>query len=196
MSYFVHPKALVDTKDIGEGTRIWAFAQVMEGSRVGADCNICGHSFIEKGAILGNNVTVKNGISIWEKVIVEDNVFLGPNMVFTNVVRPRSGVRGNFKETVVKKGATIGANATVVCGITIGQYAFVGAGAVVTKDVKPYSLVTGSPARHKGYVCECAEKLGFEGVVGICSNCGRKYKLQDGNLIPEEQIGVDSRSCS
>lgn len=174
-SFFVHDRALCESDDVGAGTRIWAFAQVMKGARVGKNCNVCGHAFIEAGAVLGNGVTVKNAVLIWDKVSIEDDVFLGPNMVFTNDMNPRSAFKkdaSHFLPTLVRRGATIGANATIVCGVTIGESAFVGAGTVVTRDVPAFALVVGNPARQIGWVCACGERLADHLVCG----CGRTYK--------------------
>lgn len=181
MDYFVHQRAFVESKKVGRGSRIWAFSHIMEGAEIGRDCNVGEHCFIESGAVIGNNVVVKNGVSVWEKIRVEDNVFLGPNMVFTNDLFPRSGVRdrSRFLPVVVKKGASIGANSTIVCGITIGEYAFIGAGSVVTKDVPPFSIVYGNPARFKGHICACAGKLEFSGGRTRCK-CGKNYSLKGG----------------
>ena len=155
---FVHALALVESSNIGKNTRIWPFAHVMKGGRVGEACNVCEQVFIEGGAVIGNHCTIKNGISIWNKVRIEDDVFLGPHMVFTNDLKPRAFIRGELVETVVKKGATIGAGAVIVCGVTLGEYAFVAAGAVVTKDVPAHGFVLGNPAKLKGYVCKCAQQ--------------------------------------
>lgn len=174
-SVFVHPRGLCETEAVGPRTRIWAFAHVLSGAQIGADCNVCDHAFVEGGAKLGDRVTVKNAVLIWDGVTVEDEVFLGPNMVFTNDLRPRATVkknRGQFVPTVVRRGATIGANATVVCGTTIGEHAFVAAGAVVTRDVAPHALVAGSPARRLGWVCTCGESLDAE----LVCTCGRRYR--------------------
>ncbi len=157
-SVMVHPLAWVESPQVGEKTRIWAFAHVMKGAQVGSECNLGEQVFIENGAQIGNRVTLKNGISVWDKVTVEDDVFLGPQMVFTNHRTPRAFIkegRGSFSPTRVRKGATIGAGAILVCGIEIGEYAFVAAGAVVTKSVPAYGYVAGNPARLKGFVCRC-----------------------------------------
>lgn len=177
---FIHPKALVETDQIGEGTRVWAFAHIMEGAVIGRNCNICDHSFIESTVRIGNGVKVKNGVAIWEKVTIEDDVFLGPYCVFTNDLNPRAAVQKAHDElvpTLVKRGASIGANATVVCGITVGEYAFIAAGAVVTKDVPPYALMMGVPAKMVGYMCQCGERIEFG---RPCPKCGREYELVDG----------------
>ena len=157
---FIHPQALVESEEIGEGTRIWAFAHVMKGARIGKGCNIGDHSFIESGVTIGDDVTVKNGVSIWEGVEIGDRVFVGPNVAFTNDLRPRSkAYHAKPERTVVREGASIGANATILSGITIGQYAMIGAGAVVTKDVRDFELVTGNPARHAGWVSKAGERV-------------------------------------
>jgi len=174
-SVFVHEKALCESDAVGPRTRIWAFAHVMEGARIGADCNVCDHVFIEGGAIVGDGVTVKNNVLVWDKVTIEDDVFLGPNAVFTNDLNPRAAVKkpsSDLMSTFVRRGATIGANATVVCGVTIGEHAFVGAGAVVTSDVAPYALVLGNPGRRVGWVCVCGRSLKAE----LRCTCGRRYR--------------------
>ena len=157
---FIHPNALVESDDIGEETRIWAFAHVMEGARIGKGCNVGDHSFIESGVTIGDDVTVKNGVSIWEGVEIGDRVFIGPNVAFTNDSRPRSKI---FHPTPVKtfvlEGASIGANATILPGITIGRYSMIGAGAIVTKDVQDFELAVGCPARHGGWVNRAGEKV-------------------------------------
>ena len=159
---YVHPLALCESGDVGAGTRVWAFAHVMEGAHVGADCNICGHAFIESGAFVGDRVTVKNGVMIWDRVTVDDDVFLGPGVTFTNDLTPRAAVKKRGDElvaTYVRAGATIGANATIVCGVTIGTFAFVAAGAVVTSDVAAHRLVAGNPAVPRGWACTCGRRL-------------------------------------
>lgn len=178
-SVFVHERALCETDDVGPGTRIWAFAHVMKNAKVGAGCNVCDHAFIEGGAVVGDRVTIKNCVLIWDKVTIEDEVFLGPNMVFTNDMNPRVAFKKSadgFLPTVVKKNASIGANATIVCGVTIGQNAFVGAGSVVIRDVPAYAVVAGNPARRIGWMCACGAKLPRP-VAGetTCTACGRGY---------------------
>ncbi len=160
--FFVHQNALCDSKEIGEGTRIWGFSQVLKGARIGKNCNICAHAFIENKVVIGNNCTIKNGVAVWDCVTLEDGVFVGPYAVFTNDLKPRAFLkRGgtHFLPTVLKRGCTLGANCTIVCGVTIGEFAMVGAGAVVTKDVAPHTLVVGSPARPVGMLCFCGERL-------------------------------------
>jgi UDP-2-acetamido-3-amino-2,3-dideoxy-glucuronate N-acetyltransferase len=159
---FVHSHGLCESKDVGRRTRIWAFAHVLPGAVIGADCNICDHVFVETGARIGDHVTVKNGVLIWDLVTIEDDVFVGPGVVFTNDLRPRARIkrgREALVPTLVKAGATIGANATVVCGTTIGRHAFVAAGAVVTEDVPDHALVAGNPSRRVAWVSECGARL-------------------------------------
>lgn len=177
--YFVHPTAVVDEPvEIGEGTQIWHFSHIMSGAKIGRNCIIGQNVFIGSGAMLGDNIKIQNNVSIYNAVILEDDVFCGPSMVFTNVFNPRSFIsrKREFRKTLVQKGATIGANATVVCGNTIGQYAFVGAGSVVTKDVEDYALFYGNPGKVKGWVCQCAEELTFRTGKAKCQGCGKKYR--------------------
>jgi len=188
-SYFVHPRALVESDAIGPRTRIWAFAHVMEGAKIGADCNLGDHSFIESGVVLGNNVTVKNGVSLWSGLTVEDNVFLGPHCVFTNDRNPRAYIKKSVSEllpTVIRSNATIGANATILCGLSIGRYAFVGAGTVVLRSLPDFALAVGNPARQIGWMCQCANRLPYisPGTVGTCQHCGRQYELGPEGLRP------------
>ncbi len=183
----IHALALCESDEVGQGTRVWAFAHVMHGARVGARCNLGEGVFVESGVTVGNDVTVKNGVALYGGVTLEDDVFIGPNAVFTNDLRPRSGVykkpAGKFLTTRVARGASIGANATIVCGVTIGSYAMVGAGAVVTRDVAPHTLVVGVPARATGWVCACGEKLATKGTVFVCE-CGRRWTpAADGGLM-------------
>jgi UDP-2-acetamido-3-amino-2,3-dideoxy-glucuronate N-acetyltransferase len=181
--YFAHSTAVIDEGcEIGKGTKIWHFSHIMTGCNIGENCNLGQNVVISPSVILGNNVKVQNNVSIYTGVICEDDVFLGPSMVFTNVINPRSAIqrKNEYKPTLVKKGATIGANATIVCGITIGEYAFIGAGAVVTKNIKPYSLVIGNPAKQSGWMSEYGHKLKFnkEGFA-ICPESGEKYELKN-----------------
>jgi UDP-2-acetamido-3-amino-2,3-dideoxy-glucuronate N-acetyltransferase len=186
MSYFSHETAIIDKGcSIGEGTKIWHFSHVMPDCVIGKNCNIGQNVVISPQVILGNNVKVQNNVSIYTGVICEDDVFLGPSMVFTNVFNPRSAIarKSEYKKTWVKKGASIGANATIVCGIEIGEYAFIGAGAVVTKDVLPYQLVYGNPARFGGWMSEYGHKLNFdENGMAHCPESGQMYKLVDGKV--------------
>jgi UDP-2-acetamido-3-amino-2,3-dideoxy-glucuronate N-acetyltransferase len=181
--YFAHSTAVIDEGcEIGKGTKIWHFSHIMTGCNIGENCNLGQNVVISPSVILGNNVKVQNNVSIYTGVICEDDVFLGPSMVFTNVINPRSAIqrKNEYKPTLVKKGASIGANATIVCGITIGEYAFIGAGAVVTKNIKPYSLVIGNPARQTGWMSEYGHKLKFnkEGFA-ICPESGEKYEIKN-----------------
>ena len=183
MSYFAHETAVIDEGcEIGEGTKIWHFSHVMPDCTIGLKCNIGQNVVVSPGVILGSNVKVQNNVSIYTGVICEDDVFLGPSMVFTNVINPRSGVnrRGEYARTLVKKGASIGANATIVCGHDIGSYAFIGAGAVVTKEVPDYALVVGNPARQIGWMSEFGERLEFDANgTAVCNGSGEKYILKD-----------------
>lgn len=186
--YFIHESSYVDEgAEIGNGTKIWHFCHVMPRSRIGDSCNIGQNVLVSSDVIIGNNVKIQNNISLYTGVIVEDDVFLGPSMVFTNVINPRSHVsrKDEYKTTLVRKGASIGANATIVCGVTLGCYCFVGAGAVVTKDVPDYALVYGMPASIRGWVCQCGEQLTFEGERAVCSGCGDAYRKQDQVVRPE-----------
>lgn len=178
--FFRHPLALVESDAIGRGTRVWAWAHVMQGARVGADCNIGEHCFVERGVVLGDRVTVKNGVAIWEGVTAEDDVFFGPNAVLTNDLRPRSRVyHDHVVPTLLRKGASVGANATLLCGITVGRYAMIGAGSVVLRDVPDHALVVGNPARQRGHVCVCARGLEVDEHEARCA-CGRRYVLDGG----------------
>lgn len=172
--YFVHPTALVESDQIGSGTRIWAFVHVMPGAKVGRECNVGDHSYIENGAVVGDYCTIKNGVSVWDGVILAPYVFVGPNVVFTNDLYPRSKAPWEKRETCVGQNATIGANATVICGIRIGAYALVGAGSVVTSDIPDHALFTGNPARPKGYVCACGRPVKFSGRTADCKKCARR----------------------
>ncbi len=179
----IHPKAIVETEDIGEHTRIWAFAHILKGAKIGKNCNMCDHTFIEGDVVVGDNVTIKSGVYLWNGVRIEDNVFIGPNATFTNDKRPRSKVYPEeFTKTYVKKGVSIGAKTTIICGITIGKWSIIGAGAVVTKDVPDYALVYGTPARTKGYVCECSKDLDFKDSKAKCA-CKKVYEFKDGNVV-------------
>jgi UDP-2-acetamido-3-amino-2,3-dideoxy-glucuronate N-acetyltransferase len=175
---FVHESAYVDDgASIGAGTRVWHFCHVMPGAVIGRDCVLGQNVVVMNGTKIGDNVKIQNNVSVYEGVELEDDVFCGPSMVFTNVVNPRSAVsrKHEYRRTLVQRGATIGANATVVCGVTIGRYAFVGAGAVVTRDVPPYALVTGVPARQAGWMCECGVKLPEDILEMRCAACGKTY---------------------
>ncbi|MBS4056985.1 MAG: N-acetyltransferase [Bacteroidetes bacterium] len=184
--YFAHETAVIDEGCvIGEGTRIWHFSHIMSECKIGSKCNIGQNVVVSPGVVLGSNCKIQNNVSIYTGVICEDDVFLGPSMVFTNVVNPRSGVnrRGEYMRTLVKKGASIGANATIVCGHDIGEYAFIGAGAVVTKEVLPYALVVGNPARHIGWMSEFGHRLKFdENNIAECPESHEKYRLENGRV--------------
>lgn len=184
MSHFEHPRALVESDQIGEGTRIWAFAHVLKGAVIGAGCNIGDHAFVEGGVVIGNDVVVKNGVSLWEGITLQDRVFVGPNVAFTNDLFPRAKVfHDEYAATLIGEGASLGANSTVVCGITVGRYALVGAGAVVTRDVPDYALVYGNPARQRGWVCICGNPLRVEVEGNVtCPHCQREYTLAGGRL--------------
>lgn len=183
--FFVHESSYVDDgARIGRGTKIWHFCHVMPGAEIGRQCSLGQNVVVMPGARIGNNVKIQNNVSIYEGVILEDDVFCGPSCVFTNVSTPRSQVprKGEYQRTVVKRGATVGANATVVCGITLGEYAFIGAGAVVTSDVPPYALMVGVPARRVGWMCRCGERLHLTDGRGPCDRCGTVYREQEGRL--------------
>ncbi len=182
--YFAHETSVIDEGcRIGKGTKIWHFSHIMTGAEIGENCNIGQNVVVSPGVRLGRNVKVQNNVSIYTGVTCEDDVFLGPSMVFTNIVNPRSAVirRDQYVPTIVEKGATIGANSTIVAGHRIGKYAFIGAGAVVTKEVKPYALVIGNPARQTGWMSEYGHKLVFnESGIAVCPESGEKYALKDG----------------
>jgi acetyltransferase-like isoleucine patch superfamily enzyme len=193
---YVHPEAIVESEHIGEGTRIWAFTHVMKDVSIGENCNVGEHCFLETGARVGSNVTIKNGNMIWDGVTLEDGTFVGPGVFFTNDLYPRSPrlpqARARYQgsgwrvSTLVKHGASIGAGAVLVAGITVGGFAMVGAGAVVTKDVSPHALVVGNPARCIGWVCQCGQRLNFEQQQAKCTECGAPY-VRIGDLIGREK---------
>jgi UDP-2-acetamido-3-amino-2,3-dideoxy-glucuronate N-acetyltransferase len=184
--YFAHETAVIDDGcKIGKGTRIWHFSHIMNGCVIGENCNIGQNVVISPDVILGKNVKIQNNVSVYTGVICEDDVFLGPSMVFTNVINPRSHVnrKNEYASTIVRKGASIGANATIVCGNEIGSYALIGAGAVVTKPVKPYALVIGNPARQTGWVSVNGHKLHFNAQgEAICPETGQRYKLENNEV--------------
>lgn len=186
MSFFAHPTAVIDEGcQIGNGTKIWHFSHIMPGCEIGDNCNIGQNVVVSPKVKLGNNVRVQNNVSIYEGVICEDDVFLGPSMVFTNVFNPRSAVsrKHEFMQTVVKRGASIGANATIICGNEIGEYAFIGAGAVVTKPVLAYALVIGNPAKQSGWMSEYGYRLKFnESGKASCPESGQTYLLQENKV--------------
>jgi acetyltransferase-like isoleucine patch superfamily enzyme len=199
---YIHPTALVESKNVGEGTRIWAFTHVMQGASIGANCNVGEHCFIESGAVVGSNVTIKNGNELWEGVTLADGVFVGPNVSFTNDLRPRSprlpqaarryNTHGWLSLILVEKGASIGAGAIILAGNTIGAFAMVGAGAVVTHSLPAHALVVGAPARIAGWVCECGCRLTFHDSTSVCEDCGLTY-TKDANsvrLTPQPVVKV------
>ena len=191
---YVHPAALVEGS-VGPGTRVWAFAHVLAGATVGADCNIGEHCYVESGAVVGDGVTIKNGIAVWDGVVLEDGVFVGPGVVFTNDRRPRSPRLAEaaaryetdewLERTLVRRGATLGAGAVLVAPVTVGEFAFVAAGALVARDVPAHGLVVGSPARAAGWVCCCGESLVLEGEAATCSSCGRRFRLEGDELLAQ-----------
>lgn len=196
---FIHPKALVETDQIGPGTRVWAHAHVMKDVTVGRDCNICDGVFIESGVTLGRGVTVKPHVAMGEALTVEDGVFIGPHVVFTNDLRPRSprlplthdryADKANWLlPTVIRRGATLGAGVVVSCGITIGEWAFAAAGAVLLQDVPPFALMLGNPARPVGYACACGATLALDNGKAACGECGRTYTLAGRTLTPDRPI--------
>lgn len=182
--FFAHPTAVIDEgSEIGAGTKIWHFSHVMSNCKIGENCNLGQNVVVSPQVVLGKNVKVQNNVSIYTGVVCEDDVFLGPSMVFTNVTNPRSAVnrRNQYAKTLVKKGASIGANATIICGHDIGRFAFIGAGAVVTKDVPDYALIVGNPARQTGWMSEYGHKLSFDkNGMAACPESGEKYKLENG----------------
>jgi len=190
MSYSVHPSAIVDEgAQIGEGTRIWHFSHVMPGARIGRGCSLGQNTFVADGAVIGDGVKIQNNVSVVHGVVLADEVFVGPSAVFTNVLTPRSGTprntEGDYLRTLVRRGATIGANATVICGVTIHEFGFVAAGAVVTKDVPRFALVAGVPAKRIGWACECGVPVRVADGAGGCDECGRRYRLNEsGELEP------------
>ncbi len=187
-NYFVHPSAIVDEGcNIGDNTKVWHFSHIMPDCVIGPDCNIGQNVVISPGVVLGRNVKIQNNVSVYTGITCDDDVFLGPSCVFTNVINPRSGVnrRGQYTKTHVGKGATIGANATIVCGNDIGPYAFIGAGAVVTKEVPAYALVVGNPSRQTGWMSEYGHRLQFKDGIAICPESKEQYILKDGKVSKE-----------
>lgn len=190
-AYFCHESSHVDEgAQVGEGTKIWHFSHIASGAKVGGHCNIGQNVFIGSRASVGNNVKIQNNVSVYDEVILEDYVFCGPSCVFTNVFNPRSYIprKNEYRRTIVKKGATIGANATIICGITIGRYAFIGAGSVITKEVPDYALVYGNPGRQNGWVCYCGNKLDINykdmDINKVsCKYCKKNYELKVDRLI-------------
>jgi len=190
--FFVHESSYVDDGAIvGRGTKIWHFCHVMPGAVIGEGCNLGQNVVVMPKAIIGNNVKIQNNVSIYQGVILEDDVFCGPSCVFTNVINPRSAVnrKEEYQQTLVRRGASIGANATVVCGYELGEYCFVGAGAVVTGNVPAYALVVGVPARQVGWVCRCGVSLAVDHGVAVCRGCGTRYREADARLGPVDPTG-------
>ena len=184
--FFAHPTATIDPGcEIGEGTKVWHYSHVMAGGKIGRACVLGQNVFVGNRVVIGNGVKVQNNVSVFNGVTLEDDVFCGPSMVFTNIINPRADIdrRSELVATLVKKGATLGANCTVLCGITIGEYAFVGAGAVVTKTVPDYALVTGVPARATGWACHCGNILHFDGPRATCPSCGDRYEKTSPDAI-------------
>lgn len=183
--YFVHESAYVDDgAAIGRGTKVWHFCHIMPGAVVGEGCNLGQNVVVTAGARIGNNVKVQNNVSVYEGVILEDDTFCGPSCVFTNVMNPRSHVsrKAEYRQTLVRRGTTIGANATIVCGVTLGEYSFIGAGAVVAEDVLPFALMVGVPARRVGWICQCGLRLATEAGAARCAECGAGYREHDAKL--------------
>jgi UDP-2-acetamido-3-amino-2,3-dideoxy-glucuronate N-acetyltransferase len=182
-SFFVHQTSIVDDFcKIGKNTKIWHFSHIMQGATIGENCSIGQNVVISNGVIIGNNVRIQNNVSVYEGVMCEDDVFIGPSAVFTNVINPRSMIsrKHEFKKTTVKKGASIGANATIICGNTLGEYCFIGAGSVVTKDIPAYALVVGNPGRQKGWMSEFGIKLEFDAIgIATCKESGEQYLLEN-----------------
>jgi len=190
MEFFAHPTSVIDEgSQIGANSKIWHFSHIMPGAVIGENCIIGQNVFIANGVVVGNGVKIQNNVSLYTGVMVEDDAFLGPSMVFTNVMNPRSFIerKTEFRQTIIRKGATIGANATIICGNEIGEYAFVGAAAVVTKPVKPFALVLGNPARQTGWISRNGHKLNFtEGNTSLCPETGEKYLLENDNVSLKE----------
>lgn len=182
---FIHPTAIIDQgAQIGEGSRVWHWVHICGQARIGRHCSMGQNVFVGNDVVVGNNVKIQNNVSIYDAVELGDDVFCGPSMVFTNVYNPRAEInrKSEYRRTVVRKGATLGANCTVVCGVTVGEYAFVGAGAVVNRDVPPFALMLGVPARRRGWMCRCGTQLKGTGTVGCA--CGAKYKIDESNCVP------------
>lgn len=191
--YFAHESAYVDDgAQVGKGTKIWHFCHIMAGAEIGEECSLGQNVVVMGGAKVGNHVKIQNNVSVYEGVVLEDEVFCGPSCVFTNVSTPRAHVsrRSEYQRTLVRRGTTIGANATIVCGATLGEFCFIGAGAVVAGDVPPYALMVGVPAGLAGWMCSCGERLKLQGAAGSCGRCGRRYQEQAGQLQPIDPPSV------
>lgn len=181
MSVTIHPTAIVDDgAQIGDGSRVWHWAHISGGAVIGTGCSFGQNVYVGNDVTIGNNVKIQNNVSVYDAVHLEDDVFCGPSMVFTNVYNPRSAInrKAEYRPTLIRKGATLGANCTIVCGSTVGEHAFVGAGAVVNRDVQPYALMLGVPARRSGWMCKCGERLPGNGDVQ-CAHCGRQFDIND-----------------
>jgi UDP-2-acetamido-3-amino-2,3-dideoxy-glucuronate N-acetyltransferase len=198
MSIQIHPSAIVDDgATIGEGSKIWHFAHICSKAVIGKGCSFGQNVYIGNDVVIGNNVKIQNNVSVYDSVVLEDDVFCGPSMVFTNVINPRSHVvrKNEYKKTLVRRGASIGANATIVCGVELGRYSFVAAGAVVTRNVPDYALMGGVPARQMGWICECGEKLSFSSNVATCHACHTTFALSlDGKVCSPQQINTSRES--
>lgn len=184
--YFVHESSYVDDNvKIGEGTKVWHFSHIMSGCEIGKKCNLGQNVVISSGVKLGDGVKIQNNVSVYTGVTCEDGVFLGPSCVFTNVINPRSFIerKSEYKDTTIKKGASIGANVTIICGNNIGKFALIGAGSVVTKDVPDYALIVGNPGRQIGYVCKCGERINFENNEAVCTACDLEYIVDDNKVV-------------
>jgi UDP-2-acetamido-3-amino-2,3-dideoxy-glucuronate N-acetyltransferase len=193
MNYKAHPSAIIDEgAEIGEGSHIWHWVHISGGAKIGRDCSFGQNVYVGNKVVIGNNVKIQNNVSVYDNVNLEDDVFCGPSMVFTNVYNPRSAIsrKDEYKDTIVKQGATLGANCTIVCGVTIGKYAFIGAGAVVNRDVPDFALMVGVPAKQIGWMSRFGEQLKFqqESQTSICANSGDKYLLDNGFIYLEENI--------
>lgn len=187
-AYFVHESSCVDEGcTIGTGTKIWHFSHIMSGCTIGERCNIGQNVVISPEVVLGSGVKIQNNVSVYAGVICEDDVFLGPSCVFTNVINPRAFIprKAEYRSTLIRRGASVGANATIVCGHTLGKYAMVGAGSVVTKDVPDYALVYGVPAKIRGYVCQCGVRLQFSNQIAVCPACGKAYRQREKDRVEE-----------
>jgi acetyltransferase-like isoleucine patch superfamily enzyme len=203
---YIHPAALVESETIGDGTRIWAFTHVLRGVSIGAHCNIGEQCFLETGAVIGNRVTIKNGNELWDGITLADGVFVGPNASFTNDLHPRSArllqAAGRYSNrhwltpTLVKEGASIGAGAIIIAGNTIGEYAMVGAGAIITHEVPPYALVIGAPARVAGWVCQCGNRLQFRGVAAVCGECGLEFDRKGDVVSVMPSVAAHARTTA
>lgn len=197
--FFVHESAYVDEPvSIGMGTKIWHFSHVMSGAQIGEECIIGQNVYIGRDVKVGRNVKIQNNVSVYEMVTLEDDVFCGPSMVFTNVLNPRSHVprKDEFKPTLVKRGASLGANCTIICGVTVGRFAMVGAGATVSKDVPDYAFVVGSPARRVGWMCACGVRLAFEGERAECEVCGDAFVKEAEAVLPASGVESPRRRVS